>query len=673
VNLFEDKDNYVFHPSYTNIQTNAEMEKNLDKILSLKHIALDTETNGLDPRLNQVLMVQISDEDHAFLIDARSVDIVRYLKRYLEDPTVLKVGHNISFDYGMLLMQKGIRINNLYCTMVAEQIISAGRRPGERFRLSDVCFKRLYIKLDKDAVITFLNHTGPFTSTQLHYGARDVLILPEIRNQQLRYIKKYGLENIVEEEMRIIGPLTDVELQGCCIDYDKWNLILDNSKHLQLLASDELKSLMADFVAQRTLFGTPSINLNSQSQLLTVFERMGILLEDTASKTLEEEAGAHEVIRLLLEYRMYEKIRSAYGNKLLGKKHKITSRIHPRYNQAHAATGRMSVRNPNHQQVPRPKSFERKLFKLKDEDLEYQKAFLLKERFYDEGNNLPRVPRSDTEVDSKDKYYHIGNIDGIKKIYIDSEGFIYKYIPDFRECFIAPSGKKIIQCDFVQAELKILAAVSQDPKMLRVYQEGGDIHSATSIEIFGDASPENRFRSKSINFGNVYGQTAYGLSRLLNIPEAEAQQILTKFRSKYPVSTRWLRNTGVQAFADGFSDTRLGRRRWLPFTIDPNKFPEEAERLERRLMRRGVNHKIQGGNADVTKRALCYLDNAFRLENLDARIIIIIHDEFVIECSEDHAERAARVTEREMSRAFEEIYPEVPMSVEAQIGAYWLK
>lgn len=222
-------------------------------------------------------------------------------------------------------------------------------------------------------------------------------------------------------------------------------------------------------------------------------------------------------------------------------------------------------------------------------------------------------------------------------------------------------------------ELRILAALSGDPKMLKTYHDNGDIHTATSLEVFGTDDPEYRNIAKTINFGIAYGQTAWGLSRTINRPETESQQILDKFKEKFPTLTRWLAKTGTECFTQGYSDTAIGRRRWLVFDIDPNKFPEEAERLRRRLERQGTNHKIQGANADVTKLSLIYIMDAIAERGYDAHNMIIVHDEFVMEVVEEQAETVARLVEEQMSRAFTDIFPQVPMPCTAQIGDHWLK
>jgi hypothetical protein len=305
-------------------------------------IGLDTETNGLDPHSNKVLMLQLSDGQSAFVIDTRTTDISA-LKEYLESDSIIKIAHNAVFDYSMLKMSTGIELKNIYCTMVAEQVVSAGKKFGEKFGLNSVVLKRLGMYLDKDPSTSFLTiGNSPFTGIQKLYGARDAYILPEIRNQQLLDIEENGIERIIDIEMGCLIPFAEMQLRGCVLDDKKWKLILEYAHVFENRVGKKLKEIFEEVDAQPTLFGLSSINLNSQPQLLTMFRRFGLGMESTSSEELEDNIGKHQAVDLLLEYRTYEKIRAAYGDQLLRLINKVTNRLHPKFNQAYAKTGRSS-------------------------------------------------------------------------------------------------------------------------------------------------------------------------------------------------------------------------------------------------------------------------------------------------------------------------------------------
>lgn len=681
--LFDDKELKFFEPNYIFIDTNEKLKEHLDAITALNPVALDTETQGLDYFKDELLLLQLSDDTLSYVLDIRpgKVDLTP-LVSYLEDPSVVKIGQNLGFDYSMLKVQRNIELKGMYCLMIAEQVITAGQDTTMSYKLEAICKRRLGIQLNKKVVSSFIGHPLelPFTKKQLDYAASDTLVLPEIFYQQQKAIEKHGLQKTIALEMACLGPLADTTIHGCNIDYDAWNLILDHSKDVEIRIANDIREILSTVSEQTSLFGTPVINLNSQKQLIKYLNKLGIPVMDTKSDTLEEVADMHPVIHMILEYREFEKIRSSYGDKLLNKKKKKTSRIHPSFHQCRAATGRMSSSTPNFQQIHRPKAFYKKLFEIFPTDPYYEEVQKVLEAYKDNGGALPSLHRETPDVDYSEKYFKLGRICSSLKyktpnmdIYVDSTGIVYKYIPDFRECFTAPKGYKIVDADFSQCELRILAALSKDPKMLKVYREDGDIHTETAREIFGSTDKEHRDAAKPINFGIAYGQTSWGLSRLIGKPESYCKEILNRVKERFPVRARWLERTGEVSFEKGYSRTVIGRIRWLPMIIDPIKFPEEAERYRHALMRRGTNHEIQGTNADITKYALILMSRAFKKEGLDAHVVIVVHDEFVIEAREDQAERVARVTEECMAKAFNHLIPDISMPCEAKIADYWSK
>jgi len=665
--LFKDGDESTeLQVEYTFIDSTKKLLHHKDEIESLEGvIGLDTETTGLDPYLNHIVMLQLSDGDKTFVIDARTADI-HVIKPFLETSSF--VMHNASFDYSMLRGSK-IALSNVYCTMVGEQVVSAGKRFGESYKLNAVANKRLGIVLDKDPSTSFLTiGDAPFSEIQKLYGARDAFILPEIRNQQLMDADEYGLHRILDLEMNCIIPISEMQLRGCVIDKEKWMFILQYAHVFENRVGKKLKEVFEEVDMQPTLFGMSSINLNSQPQLLKMMRRFGLDLESTSSVELEDHLGEHVAVDWLLEYRTYEKVRAAYGDELLKKINPITGRLHPKFNQARAKTGRMSSSQPNAQNIPAPKELQDKLVEIRKSELPSEVLNL--------DYTKPTVPVDDTEAKASDRYTLIYE-KGIYKYYIDSNDAPYIYVYDFRDCFISAPGRNIVQCDMPKAEICIMAHMSQDKKLIEAINSGEDVYkraAAESLHIAYDAVvPAQRKIYKAVVLGLAYGLSSFGLARNIKITEDHANEVINNFKGAFPVLNSWLEKEGKAALMRCYALTQMGRRLFLPFDIDPTKDPMEADLLRMSNERRGKNHPMQGGNADLTKLALAMIHKEIVKRKLNAGLQLVVHDEFVGEAVEDQAEEMGQIMVDKVQEAFKMIYPSVIVKPEYNIGKYWVK
>lgn len=674
MNLFAEDTNFI-SVDYTFLDNAYDFPKYYDKITSMGNIiGIDTETTGLDYHSDRVIMVQISNGYDTYVIDVRNIELKKHkpIKDYLENESVLKIAQNATFDYSMLKMSSGIELNNLYCTKVAEQVISAGKDPAEKFNLAAIVKKRLGFTLEKEIRTSFLNtYNLPFSDSQILYGARDAYILPEVYNQQQIDIEKYGLQEVIELEMKCIAPLSDMTLHGCLIDKDKWRLIIKYAGIFQEKVDKQLRKDFSDVATQQTLFGEVPINLKSQPQLLSYLRKLGVPLETTSVKELKDYENTYEAVAHLLEYRRYEKIRSSYGEELLSKIKTSTGRLHPEYNQTAAKTGRSSSSNPNSQQFPRGKEFVDKLIPA---DLKNEEVYsLLKSSDY----VLPEKSLEDKDAKDNEKYSLIGTLSSGEVLYVDRQEGLYYYIPDFRECFKPSPGYKIVQLDFPQAEMRIMAALSGDRVMLDAFANNQDVYKRTAAEAlkipYEKVDKKQRTNFKSVLLGLGYGLSPFGLARNLKISKDEAEDIFNRFHHAFPVLSAWLEKTGAESFKRGYADTVIGRRRWLPFLIDPNKQQDEAETLMHALIREGKNMPMQGGNSDLTKKCLVYIYNEIKKRKLPAHLMLVVHDEFVGEALEEYAKEVALVFEECADRAFAELFPQVPTHCEALIGDYWVK
>jgi DNA polymerase-1 len=366
-------------------------------------------------------------------------------------------------------------------------------------------------------------------------------------------------------------------------------------------AAIELNEILEPASMQATMFGVPSINLNSNQQLIDVFSKLGVALPDTMEATLVK--YDHPAVKKLLEYRGHEKMLSAFGESVLSLINPKTGRIHPDFNQHGADTGRFSCTKPNVQQIPATS--------------------------------------------------------------------------DFRKCFVAPEGYKLVTCDYSQAELRILAELSGDEGFVTAFQSGGDLHALTASQMYGvpleDVQKAQRSAAKAINFGLAYDMGPGGLAPRLGVSVDEAKELIARYFKAYPGVQKWLDKAGKDGVRLGYSITTLGRKRFYTApdenlkTLDPDEYRRQMGSIERQAK----NSPIQGGNADMTKLALISLRNA--LKGWEARTVNTVHDEIVVEVRTDQAEEVKHIVEHEMVRAGETILKSVPVVADASLADYWSK
>ncbi|MBI4827443.1 MAG: DNA polymerase I [Nitrospinae bacterium] len=235
-----------------------------------------------------------------------------------------------------------------------------------------------------------------------------------------------------------------------------------------------------------------------------------------------------------------------------------------------------------------------------------------------------------------------------------------------RRAFIAPPGWRIVSADYSQVELRILASLAEETALLEAFKRGEDIHTRTAAEVFHvDArlvTPEMRRVAKSVNFGVVYGQTAFGLAGGLGIPRAEAQRYIDNYFRMYPRVKAYIEQTIAQARKDGYVTTLAGRRRYLP---DINAKNRQARQFAER---NAVNSPIQGSAADLIKIAMIALSRALGAGGWAARMILQVHDELVFEAPEEAVERLTALVRREMEGA---LTLSAPLTVDIRSGANW--
>jgi len=235
-----------------------------------------------------------------------------------------------------------------------------------------------------------------------------------------------------------------------------------------------------------------------------------------------------------------------------------------------------------------------------------------------------------------------------------------------RKAFIAPQGYKLLAADYSQVELRIMAHLSGDAGLLEAFAAGADIHAATAAEVFDQAldavSSEQRRAAKAINFGLIYGMSAWGLARQLEVEQKQAQAYIDTYFERYPGVLEYMQRTRKQARAQGFVETIHGRRLWLPEITSRNGARRQgAERA-------AINAPMQGSAADIIKRAMIDIDQWLRDKNIDARMVMQVHDELVLEVPNDQATDIAAEVQQRMSAAAE---LKVELLVDCGIADNW--
>ncbi|PHQ25613.1 DNA polymerase I [Marinobacter guineae] len=236
-----------------------------------------------------------------------------------------------------------------------------------------------------------------------------------------------------------------------------------------------------------------------------------------------------------------------------------------------------------------------------------------------------------------------------------------------RQAFIAQEGYKLVAADYSQIELRIMAHLSGDKGLLTAFEHGEDIHKATAAEVFGvsldDVSSDQRRSAKAINFGLIYGMSAFGLSRQLDVERKLAQQYIDRYFERYPGVLKYMDNIRKQAHDDGFVETLFGRRLYLPEINARNK------QLQQAAERTAINAPMQGTAADIIKRAMVDVENWLLTEHADeARMTMQVHDELILEVKESALEKIRKGLVKRMSAAAE---LDVPLLVEAGVGDNW--
>ena len=354
-NVFDQEKNVLPKPNYEYIRTIDRAKEVLDFLFTFNVIEVDTEGTGLDPYTSKVSLIQFGVEGKAFVFDIRK-DIgksefdLSMFKDILTSKTILKILQNAVYDMKMIKVHADYYIENIYDTMLVEQLFNLGKLRRGQASLSALVYNYLGLHMDKEPRNTFKIYDQDFEPYQLEYAATDVTVLTTIRDMQLMRIDEHKFQDTARLEFEFTKPLCEMELNGIMVDSAKWRVIMGDVLLNKGEAAEKVHDFLATTEDQTTLFGVSTINIDSPAQLKKALIKYGLPLEGTSVGELKKYEGV-SVIDVLLDYRKAGKLISTYAEPLLEKIHSITGRLHTAFKQM-VSTGRMSSARPNLQNIP---------------------------------------------------------------------------------------------------------------------------------------------------------------------------------------------------------------------------------------------------------------------------------------------------------------------------------
>jgi DNA polymerase I len=336
------------------VRDEAGLHEAVRRLVERPILACDLETTGLDPHRDTVLLVQLGDDRLQVAVDARALEDLSPLRAVLERQG-LTVFHNAQFDL-KFLKGLGLEVSRPQDTMLLEILLAGGRKVGPR-TLKACCERRVGLTLDKAERTSFMNYEGALTDAQIAYGLADVLATFHLFLAQSAAIEAAGLARVAQIEGAATDAFADLEYRGFHLDRPAWEAVLGEAR----AARDEARKALQDAaapVAPPDLFGHVDVNFDSESDVRDVFTRLGYdALPDLTKATLAR--VDHPFAEALLAYREHQHVLSSYGEGFLSHLHPVTGRLHPRFKQIGASTGRSACEAPNLQSIRRGDRFRR--------------------------------------------------------------------------------------------------------------------------------------------------------------------------------------------------------------------------------------------------------------------------------------------------------------------------
>ncbi len=605
--------------SYECVRDAGALQTWVDRIRDAGHVAVDTETTGLNEMRADLVGISLCVEagqacyiplahraaatDDLFGSDAlaegqmSAEDALRMLKPVLEDPAILKIGQNMKYD-AKIFARHGIEVAPVDDTMLMSYAMHGGLHNHGMDLLSDRYLGHVP-KSIKDLIGTGKSQVT-FDRVPVDdavcYAAEDADITLRLWQTFKPELHRANVTTVYETLERPLLPvLARMEMAGVKVDRDTLSRMSNAFSQKMAGLEDEIYQLAGE-----------KFNVGSPKQLGEIlFDKMGLEggkrgktgAYSTPADVLEDLATEHDLPARVLDWRQLSKLKSTYTDALQDHINPETGRVHTSYSIAGASTGRLASTDPNLQNIP-----------VRTE----------------EGRRI-------------------------------------------REAFVAEPGKVLVSLDYSQIELRILAHFADVPALEEAFRDGHDIHAMTASEMFGvpleEMTPEVRRQAKAINFGVIYGISGFGLSRNLRIPRAEAQGFIDRYFERFPGIRGYMDDTIAFAKENGYVRTLFGRKIHTPEINARGPHAGFARRA-------AINAPIQGTAADVIRRAMVRMEDA--IDGLPAKMLLQVHDELIFEVDEGAVdETVTRVRAVMEGAAHPAVKLDVPLVVDAGHGPNW--
>ena len=592
---------------YQLVSSYFELKLLMQLLESQDSVCFDTETTSLNEMEAELIGISFSwkyETGYFVLIpnDSEGKNLfIETLKKFFENDNIEKIGQNIKYDF-KVLKKYGIELKGkLFDTMLAHYLIN----PDARHNLETL--SKNYLGYKMIPITKLIGKKGKNQLSMIdvpiedlcEYAVEDADITFQLKNILEKKLYELNQKSLFEQvEIPLIKVLSYMELEGINIDVsflNNFSSVLDNDIY-------KLENKIFEKVGIK-------FNLASPKQLgVVLFEKLKIVDNPKKTKTGQYSTSEEVLSNLskknlivvdILDWRSLIKLQNTYVKALPLQVNTLTKRIHTQFNQAVAATGRLSSNHPNLQNIP------------------------------------------------------IRTVEG-KQV---------------RKAFCAVDNNHVIlAADYSQIELRIIASLANELNMINAFNNGEDIHSSTASKIFGMAveniSKEQRSQAKTVNFGIIYGVSAFGLSSQTSLTRKESKIIIDAYYESYPGLKSFINKQINFARENGYVETILGRRRYLKDINSRNSIVRSASE------RNAINAPIQGSAADIIKLAMININKRLKNERLETKMMLQVHDELVFETPKKEIEKCVKIIRHEMENVFD---LRVKLKVDINYGNNWLE
>jgi DNA polymerase-1 len=602
----------INNKNYHLIQNLNEIDEWINEAEEIGEIAVDTETDSLDPHQANLVGISLSTKigkacyipvGHKSKRCLNKKDVLKKIKPLLEDPSIKKIGQNIKFDF-IIFYMNGITLNSMEDTMLMSYVLDAGKNRHNMDTLSEIHLNHKPIKF-KELVGTGkkeINFSEVEIDKAKDYAAEDADVTYRLYKKFYKSLKSEKLNNIYEIfEKPLIKILAFMEIEGIKVDNKFLNtLSLKFEKKIEKIQKEIFKISKKEFnIASPKQLGEIIYNDLKIAGLKKTkkgsFATSASVLEDLAFK-------GHEFAKLVLDWRQLSKLKNTYSDSLPEHLNPNTKRVHTSFLLAATTTGRLASSDPNLQNIP-----------IKTED---------------------------------------GR--------------------DIRKAFIAEKDNVLISADYNQIEMRILADLADVKELKKAFKNNEDIHSLTASQIFNidikKVDKDQRRKAKAINFGIIYGISQYGLAKQINVSNYEAEEFLNAYFAKFPEIKIYMDNTIKFCRKSGYVNNIFGRRSHFNSINDKNfnvrNFQERA----------AINAPIQGSASEIMRLAMIRIDKKLEEEkSIKSKMLLQIHDELIFEVKKSEIKKMMKIIKDEMISVANSDYHSfsIPLTVDINSGNNW--